>query len=449
MSLFDPARSPRRDASALARWTFAAGALVLLAGCSEGVAAASAATPVATPTARTVTVPGLPSYLEAPAGLLEDAGPGWVLATYVPHTVEARNAHPSQVPSTEAVFLVSPEGTRYLLTEVDLEAQQGPEASSWVEHHVIAWTPGESTALVEAGSHESDVAGSTLTPAPTFATLDLTSGALTPVDAPLSGYSRFIGSFDGRTLWSTDSSSRLTVETEAETFAIDALTLSGPEAVSPDGSHYLAWSTLVDIDTRTTSATVSAGAAPHACRAVSWWAEDALLGICMDADPFQTGVGLQSVNPRWVSFTTDEWGTSGGTVVRAFQPGDPMPWTNGVRLADGDVLVPGDALADLAAPVPEGDSCADGLYRVDARGATAVLSAADPAYTGRDFVPSVVDGVVVVAVEGRCEGDQVPSTLLGYDPATGALTTLLPEPSDAATTPYWQGLTSYVVGGES
>src|SRR5690349_21533340 len=116
-------------------------AAIALGGCTAAGAdpleSTSPSTPAASPTpAPSITVdadgralPGfvtvhqeLPPALPAAPGTLETTGPGWSLQTYRPEVapvVTVSGVTPGFEPTVQVVYLVSPEGRRYQLLELD------------------------------------------------------------------------------------------------------------------------------------------------------------------------------------------------------------------------------------------------------------------------------------------------------------------------------------------
>ncbi|HEY3436084.1 MAG TPA: hypothetical protein VGK35_00230 [Actinotalea sp.] len=415
---------------------------------SPSASPSATALPSASPGAigEPVTEPGLPTYYPMPAGLLAQAGPGWVLATYAPDAVD----HPAaeQAPLTEVVLLVSPDGTRYLVRRLELDVTPGADGPSWVEHRVVEWQPGSTTAVVETRpvattwSQGSQMAGS-----PTYATLDLVTGSLAPAfDPPLAG-ARFVGQAGARRLWSSPGGTDLLVE---EGSMLTTLTLGwtwdGRRGLSPDGDLFLGLDEVADLSAGSLWGSLAESTAPGHCSPVTWWTRDSVLALCIDEDPATTEKTLGELGPRWVTFTKDQWASGAGTEIRSLHDGDIEPVHGGLRLGDGDVLVAGSTMDSIGTISPSYADCSDGLYRFTADRTDRVLAVGDPRLVGNILTPYAVGGTVVIEVSGNCSGEAVPSALLGYDASTGAVTELIPPPSDAATTTYTQGLTSFVVG---
>lgn len=117
--------------------------------------------------------PSLPDALPLPDGIWAETGPGWVLATYRPSIEPWSNEGTSDTtvePTVQVVYLVSPEGVRYQVLELDPD---------WT-YVIDSWSARESLAYVrtcpgtQACIHDQE---STLL-------LDLTTGESTPSGAP-------------------------------------------------------------------------------------------------------------------------------------------------------------------------------------------------------------------------------------------------------------------------
>lgn len=162
-----------RRSQALARAGVAAGAVVALAGVTWGAfafadrvpapavspSASSDASPTAAPTAGPtpspsatigpdgLALPGyvtvsddLPSAQPLPAGIWDEVGPGWVLATYTP-TISRWEDDGSETivrPDVSVLYLAAPTGERYQVLELD------PDANL----KILSWKVGDAEALM-------------------------------------------------------------------------------------------------------------------------------------------------------------------------------------------------------------------------------------------------------------------------------------------------------------
>ncbi len=167
-------------------------ATTMLAGCGSEAPAPTAsptvdasASPSATPAPPTftggvapgeVTIdPSLPDALPLPDGIWDDTGPGWVLATFRPSVYQwhrdDENAPDLSVEATvQVVYLVSPEGVRYQVLELDPSQAITVESWSAGESRAYVWyCPGTQDNYCDDGSTN---------------ILDLGTGAMAPTDAP-------------------------------------------------------------------------------------------------------------------------------------------------------------------------------------------------------------------------------------------------------------------------
>jgi hypothetical protein len=120
---------------------------------------------------RVTVEPFLPDALPLPTGIWDRTGPGWVLATYLPSWTDM-NSYTIHTLDTQVVYLVSPDGTRYQVAELD------PAQPLWID----SWSAGESTAFVRACWDAACMGGTGDT-----MILDLNTGTLSTEGVPFSG----------------------------------------------------------------------------------------------------------------------------------------------------------------------------------------------------------------------------------------------------------------------
>lgn len=364
-----------------------------------------------------ITETGLPSYYAMPDGLLAEAGPGWVLATYFPRAWSDELAWnpPGEV---EPVYLVDPSGNRFEVTRLDPATATDGETTRWVERLVVSWTPGRTTAVVQEVEHvlEPYFEGQVeRTGDSRFVTLDLVSGEL----------SRFAGTLPSR--------------------------LTEHLMESPDGTLAVRDGDVV-IRTDTGEVVGSVGTSASGwCEVVTWWTADTLLAACIDEDPAVTEAAVLDSSPRLVTFDATRLATDDGTLVRALSAGDVWPWNwdwfdapGSGYLADETVVVQG---TELEPGATLGMMCATGAYMFDGEESDRIPVVSDQAGPPANlFVTRGIGGSAYVEAMGGCSGDSTPSVLVRHDPSSGQDVELVGLPVDAVERWYTQGLTSWLVG---
>ncbi len=394
-------------------------------GASPGLPANPSTSPSDLALPGQVTVdPSLPSALPLPPGIWGQTGPGWVLATYQPQIQTWGDDGISTTTETtrQVIYLVSPEGTRYQVLELD------PNNPIRID----SWSAGETRAFVACGDFDSEVcswgSGST-------ATLDLTTGVSTPygedagadhIELTLPGSVRlWIGASDG--------SFPSTAAAFLEHGGVFEPLGQGWEApsLSPDG----AWVSLdrwdANPDGTNTSRTGVVATATSAvmtlpdidpalgCSSYGWSEDDQVIEWCA-----QEGVDTN----RW--FTVDPaTGVATEFVPVALGPNDagvnhsvwvaPGVWAGSYGLGDP-------WMRDDASPSVGIDD--HGILKVldllDANGESLVASA----------VRTAVDGIVYAYGQRTSFEEGVsPITVIAYDSETGRQTILLPEPPAGPT----------------
>lgn len=354
--------------------------------------------------------PGLPTYYAMPDGLLDHVDPGWVLATYAPRAELAAFGAENSAPPVELVFVISPDGTRHLVSRFDPGVTADASGVTWVEHELVAWEADSTRATVREVRHSVDSRNVERVEVVAAQRLDLATGALTSMDGDVE---------------------------------------PAPEGLSPDASMLMR---LEQPDGTTVVERVSDGAQVAAlplsgpagwCRPVAWWSADTVLAACLDEDPFAAdGDGIVITrHPRLVTFTLDEVGSGAGTILRRIGSGEPFPFGDaGTHVADGVVAWVGDDRTDRVS------QCASGVYLQTGDRIERLAADGDGRAWVNAWVVQAVDGVVYVQAAGACATDEHPTILTAYDVATGTTTELMPAPPGENPNDLWsQGLSSYVV----
>lgn len=135
-------------------------------------------------------VAGVPSAFVAPPDLLEQTGPGWMLASYRPRYAPTGDESAERA-DDQVVHLVSPDGTHYAVATLPLDPTV----------RILHWDAGAQRARVQLWTDESIT---THTPA-TTGWLDLRTGTVTldgPAFNPTGTYLTVLP--DGTELWSED-----------------------------------------------------------------------------------------------------------------------------------------------------------------------------------------------------------------------------------------------------
>lgn len=355
--------------------------------------------------------PGLPPRYEAPADILAESGPGWVLAVYELTTTESG-------PPTDVVVLTSPDGTTYELMRTD------PATSPWASIRLVDWQAGEATALVNAAWVGQ---GSPTSGGQAALRLDLRSGEITAGPA----------TWDGRLVLGEDSSQHLTVTGPTGMVTTAAQRIDTPQ-VSPTQRYVLSGWSVVDATTGDLVTSFDAQRADGWCEPVSWWTADTILARCLDHSNQWSGSVLDA-HPRLVAIPVTAPPSQAGTLVRALRAGDPDPWEWGATwVSDGRVVAQGNLLTPdsrVGAEIPQ----ADGVYLLDASGATTLDTTDAEAWM---YFAQAVGGEVVVDAESDS------ATLVSFDLSTGAATVLLPHsapyPGDANR---YSGPVSWLLAG--
>jgi len=275
----------------------AALALVTLVGCDNPVAnptptpTFSYASPSPAPTNTTDAdgraLPGyvtfnqeLPPAQSVAAGLLARTGPGWSLQTYRPQVNEVSTVSgvvPGIAATVQVVYLVSPEGKRYQLLDLD------PATPIVIE----SWSAGETVAYVtQCDPIDCD-------PAAPIQRLDLLTGALSPVAGI--DVSMHIGTTAPDSVrWWQNAQSAASLDSDGRIVTVRQDWIA--KSTSPDGDYLAvvraseyspyasAGTAVVDTATGIVTDLASLWPEPLRCTPFRWRADDALDVSCWDPE---------------------------------------------------------------------------------------------------------------------------------------------------------------------
>ena len=317
--------------------------------------------------------PGLPTYYEMPDGLLDTVEVGWVLTVHRPQRYVGSDRYEVLA---NAVFLVAPDGTRFLATRLPLDV--GVENLRWHAGE----TEVEALALQDGGSSSEREPVS----------LDLRSGALT--------------SREGDAVWPTP----------------DYLDLpTSPSGLEVGDRELGDFFTLWAVDG--TGAQMAYGVPGKVCAPVGWLDDSGFLALCVDsaiqdaADDVYPGPNLLDFEPVLYRIGVDG---NEPTVLRFLGADDPLPEAGeGVWVRDGVVAFPS------VEGGPYGCWTGAGLW-VEGE----LRSLQRPAGAQNVFTVEARGGIVFVEATPGCSGDTAPATLTGHDLAAGTSTVLAPAPED-------------------
>lgn len=352
--------------------------------------------------------PQLPSAEAITPEAWNEAGPGWVLATYREEVYGWDDATNSQTYShgPQAVYLISPDGTRYELTSIS-----GDEPV-----YVVEWDPGARVALALAGGpnvdsglrwvslylltgdtrpiSEADVAGSSWT-RPSDSDIQGTIGVYA------SGPPEEIPGFDPLLALPEQPAPSVTGDTEAA--------IATAQSLVPDGEE------CTDALSLRTTVVVACG------REYMF-------------DGSSEGGGWFD---HYFVYVADS-GRGEGAVVDVRIPteygNDTLQLLSG--WFDPSAGFVGDTVIAMA--IGEGmDPCQEGRYSVTTAGAVplpgvealkAEALKADKGYANIFYNAGIVDSSVYTVVTGGCSGEAMPWALVRDDIATGASAVLIPFP---------------------
>jgi hypothetical protein len=404
-------------------------------------------TPSAPELGAPVLEPGLPPFHEAPDGILDEAGPGWFLVTWQTSRFDGADF----VPSDTSVLLVDPGGVRYRLLTIPLALSPTVTGGQFpVQHEVVDWEAGASTAVMRVREGGSSIGGS-------FVTLDLLSGDVQPVDT---GPDRVwfeeleiaASTADGTRLWrgGSDDSTVLTVTRGEQVRQIDTGVVVHAVEPSPDGS--LVWvgggtnadGAVVDLASGSVVAQLPAGeTASGWCVVSGWWTGDAVLQTCSDTELLsEEGVWFEPEAVRLVTADLEQLAGGTSTPLRSLASDDvaPFGWDS-ANVGDGVVAVGGAVAEQFGSPYV----CPEGAWLVDAKGARQIdvghPGGAAPAQAEFGRTP----GHLVIWSSLSCHEAVGPDRLVAYDVATGTVVDLAGSPhADDGT--YFGGPVSWVAG---
>lgn len=362
--------------------------------------------------------PLLPRAIPLTPEVLEGAGRGWVLATYSPTYFDPL-ADYSPTATVEVVYLISPQGERFQVLELESETP----------YEILLWTPGETHAVVR------DQSG---TQSP-WLTLELLTGEMepftpsVPLGADPAGTTAtgerlwFTSVWDGEivtdTLYVTDSEGRLLntiVPSGRITFREDE-TATGN--ISPDGQQ-IAWAVADDLTVAGLMDGVSTDVVMDVpgdkdCRLSGWLDDTRVLVLCMVPDEtYELGPAERAAMFYEVNIHT------GATSERSF------PWT-GCEVFSG-FGVGSTLVGQVDCMTPSGAPGDDtGIYTFD--GTTfASIPELEPlasgagtgggGYLSRDDI----EGDVLYGRFGGLSNDGGSSLVFRWDASTHSVTILIP-----------------------
>ncbi|GEM00316.1 hypothetical protein [Cellulomonas terrae] len=403
--------------------------------------APSATTP--TPTVVHDEILGLPPTRSLPPGLLEQATPGWVLATYHSVPAGATELEPGVegIPGgvVHTVVLVSPAGEMYRV--VDLPLDMGVT--------ILRWEAGSTTAVVRI-----EWVGDLGVGMESRAVLDLTSGTLTPTALGLFSSDYFPNMYvgdaaDGVELWDEAASTdaivsnlyRVRQDGSAPEFVGDIgfvwlldptgrwLVSNGPEDLEAEEGFLL----LDVVDGGTTQ--LSYGVPGQRCDVVGWFDPGRLLAFCTDDGTSETDPA--AANAAYYRIDVSPSGAT-PTLLTRIGLTDPHPtdtWS-GAWVSSGTVAFAG-AVGSLDV------RCADDTYLWT--GSSARAAPVAPGSSPLRILGG--DPLLVESTTGGCTGGATAATLRAYDAASGTSAVLAPEPAPTADVPVWSiGLVSWTRG---
>lgn len=347
--------------------------------------------------------PGLPTYYELPDGLLEQTGPGWLVTVHRPSRHDADAGIDAEFDVlVNAMFLVAPDGTHFLVGKFDADANVYP----------VAW---------RAGSPTVDVVVDTLTAGYLeqrpdqdlmAATYDLRTRAFTERE--------------GDAIWPPDTSLDVPRSPSGRGISIeyaDTFTLS-----AADGGA---------------SAQLGYAVPGKVCSPVGWLGEQSFLALCLDASMLTDG-GLDVGGTEWdyhpvlVQVDLDGARVLSVAEVRTLAEGDPLPSAGeGIAVRDGVVAF----RSETGGPY----GCWTGVDLWTPDGFQALQR---PEAGENSFDVRVVDGVAYVQASPGCTGEGGAATLTAHELTTGGSRLLEPAPADwrpGEPGTVWDGLIAWTV----
>jgi hypothetical protein len=363
-------------------------------------------TPTATPEEPEIVLgdpidePGLPRYYAMPEGLLDQVGAGWVTTVHRPDQYVGDGDNGSLFEATaNKVFLVSPDGTNYLVTDLPLDQDVDP----------VSWTAGDTRVRVATRTLEAGLSvlwnryyGRTAD----AAWLDLRTGEVTVDPAGFAA-------------------GELPVE--------DALEW----AYAPDGVRAVTGvsfdTTFMLFDEQGVGTDLAYGVEGKVCSVIGWLDASSLLALCVD-DSYDVDSSPRGFNPTLFQVAITG-GAATPTELGTVGEGDPLPYDfEGVWVRDGAVAF------------PSVDGGPGGCWTgVDMWVEGAFQSVQRPGV--RDEVSENVfdveafGGTVYVTSTSGCAGEGAPTVLTAHDLRAGTSTVLAPAPDGS----WSDGLSGWVV----
>ena len=389
--------------------------------------------------------PSLPSADPLPAGIWASTTSGWVLATYRPSVEPTPDGEASQaIPATrQVIYLVSPDAVRYQVLEL-------PVSPAIM---ITSWSAGDSHVFVRGCESDPCYRAS----GPT-AVLDLTTGAITPYDAPAGADSIAFSLSPTTRVWVREGDALSYQHPDPDSTFLERngtfTSLGGGWQVSGGPSPEGTWLGLERWDAnpdgtfveRVGVAALSTGAVRAlppfdnglGCSPGGWLDTGAMLLTCYDGSG--DGATYKSVVPSTGVITdlpsTPPPGSDEATVLHSVQV-SPGVWAGPHGYGDPE-------LWDM-----------ESTFGIDDHGTLREVPILDKYGVALPTVGAVaaVDGVVYLVGQRATRDEPGTTTMLTLNPTTGKQTVLLPEPPggpEAAIAPddytiFAVGMTSWVV----
>lgn len=238
--------------------------------------------------------PFLPDALPLPDGLLADTERGWVLATYSPIYLPAEYTEWNPVADVQVVYLVSPEGERYQVLELDHRRPM----------ELLAWNAGDDHVIVR-DERSYQKSSDAVDPEEGWFSLDLSTGTVEPISLEIPEDVWPAGvTAAGLRLWVTfewqeeEGSTTTLYVTDLDGALINEIELGGgvffredqtaTGGVDPSGDR-IAWTrdrglTLVGLRDGVTDTVAMEVPEGRACVFSTWLDEDRVLVLCAVPD---------------------------------------------------------------------------------------------------------------------------------------------------------------------
>lgn len=385
--------------------------------------------------------PGFPPYHELRDGTLEEAGPGWVLATVVPRTVDVGASEHD----VEGLFLIRPDGTRFLLHWLPTGLEVDETAAVWTQHDVVSFDAAAGTAVLQVREHGEtyagefvDVEGSVLDAAGPVVRMDLATGATQPLFEPVERADHRSGVVGDDWLWQPHPEGETPVlvlqgDDDARTIDTTHVTAGAQVPISPDERWALTgWGVreieVVDLTAGRSHGVVVPDEELGWCGdGRTWWDADTAAVVCRADD----GSG------RVVLATLDVHDLEAGLTVVRDLTSDAPHWGAGAHVAAGTLALPVSSQEGTA-------YCHDGVRLVDGEGSSELMVGALPAGIHRIEVSG---GTVYVRSE-PCFADgeaRRPTYLVAQHPTAAAAVELVGAPAPGAEGTAWATTLSFAV----